>query len=477
MSSSFIKNTSKLLAGNAVGQIIGILAIPIITRLYSVEVYGEFAALLAISLILTTLSTLSLHLAILIPKSESEAVKIFRLTLTLTYGFCFLVGVALYSFNSEIVSLLNIKSDPLIVYAIPLLVLLQSLYVTISYLSVRGKYFTEVSISNVLESVSDRGLSILSVFSGYAFTGNLILARVVSNVIAIAYLLPILKRYQGKKKTNISNRYIITKYNRYLQYNTPAMLLINSMLQLPIVIIAAYFSPLAAGLFAIANRLVHVPVTALGSAMSKTFMQKIAEDKANNELGRIKLNTDVFFKLLVAFLLIPFSVLSVISDSLFIVVLGEEWSDAGVLAGFLSYFAMTTLLVQAFGGLFDVMNKQRTRLIFHIFNFIIRIGVLFLCIYYDYSLTKTVLIFAIASSCMNIVAMALLLMCVDQLKTLISVIVRNFIPVILFHLVTYFIIRFTDSIFVSYMLIGSVCIVWFLMIGGVKQIDQFKRNG
>ncbi|SFB95883.1 lipopolysaccharide biosynthesis protein [Pseudoalteromonas denitrificans] len=475
MSTSFIKNTSKLLAGNAIGQLIGIIAIPIITRLYSVEVYGEFSSLLAISLILATLSTLSLHLAILIPKSEAEASKIFKLSLSLTYIFCLFISIVLYFFNEQVVSLLNIKSNSLIVYSIPVLVLLQSLYVTITYLGVRVKVFGQVSTSKVIEGISDRGIAILSGFSGFVFVGNLILARVASSVLAIMYLLPTLKRFQGYKKTAISNGFIVTKYKRYLQYNTPSMLLINSMLQLPVIIIAAYFSSVAAGLFAIANRLVNIPVTALGSAISKTFMQKIAEDKANDDMGKIKKNTDVFFTILVAFLLIPFSVLAVIGDSFFVIALGEKWADAGVLASFLSYFAMTTLLVQAFGGLFDVMNKQYIRLIFHVVNFIVRIGTLLLCIYLDYELAKTVLIYAIAATLMNVVAMGLLLRCVQQLQSLIFSLFSNIIPFILFHGLAAIVMCYLESILVTYSLITVLAILWFFMIGGMRKLKQFRK--
>ncbi len=475
MPSKFIKNTSKLLAGNAIGQVIGIVAIPIITRLYSVEVYGEFSSLLAISLILATLSTLSLHLAILIPKSEEEAIKIFRFSLSLTYAFCLLISIALYFFNEEVVSLLNIKSNPLIVYSIPLLVLLQSVYVTITYLGVRVKVFGKVGTSKVVEGISDRGIAIISGFSCFAFVGNLILARLTASVLAISYLLPTLKRYQGQKKTTISNRFILTKYKSYLQYNTPSMLLINSMLQLPVIIIAAYFSSVAAGLFAIANRLVNIPVTALGSAISKTFMQKIAEDKANDDINKIKKSTHVFFTILFTFLLIPFSVLSVVGDSLFVIVLGEKWGDAGVLASFLSYFAMSTLLVQAFGGLFDVMNKQHTRLIFHIGNFFVRIGTLLLCIYLDYDLAKTVLIYAIVSTFMNVVAMGLLLICVQQVQSLISALTTNIMPLIFFHVVSAIVMSYFNSIILIYSLIAVVAISWFFMIGGLREFRKFNR--
>jgi O-antigen/teichoic acid export membrane protein len=204
-------------------------------------------------------------------------------------------------------------------------------------------------------------------------------------------------------------------------------------------------------------------------------MQKIAEDKVNDNIDKIQKNTDAFFTVLVAFLLIPFSVLAVVGDSLFVIVLGDKWADAGVLASFLSYFAMTTLLVQAFGGLFDVMSKQHTRLIFHIFNFIIRIGTLLLCIYLDYELAKTVFIYAVASTLMNVVAMGLLLNCVQQLQSLLSVLLSNITLLILFHVVAAIIMYYFDSLLLIYVLIGVLAITWLFMIGGMNKLKQFRR--
>jgi lipopolysaccharide exporter len=475
MPSIFIKNTSKLLAGNAIGQFIGIVSIPIITRLYSVEVYGEFSLLLAVSIILATFSTLSLHLAILIPKNECEAIKIFNLSLLITYMVCFFISLILYIFSREIVALLNIKSSPLIIYIIPLLVLLQSIYVTFTYWMVRVKAFGKVSTSKVTEGFADRALAILSGFGGYVFVGNLLLARVVSNILSILCLLPKIKENKNIQKEVIKNSFIMSKYRAYIQYNTPSRLLISGMSQLPIIIIAAYFSSTAVGLFAIANRLVHIPVAALGSAISKTFTQKIAVAKANHNIIEIRNDTHSFFTVLFAFLLIPFSVLSVLGDSLFGIVLGDKWEVAGVLAKSLSYLAMSTLIVQAFGGLFDVMNKQHTRLIFHIFNFIVRIGTLLICISLDYDLAKTVLIYAIASTLMNVVVMGLLLRCVQQVQSLISALTNNVMPLIFFHVLAAIVMSYFESILLTNSLIAILAISWFFIIGGMEKLKQFRK--
>ena len=87
MASSFIKNTSKLLAGNLFAQVLGIIAIPIITRLYSVEAYGVFSVILASTAILASISSASIYLAILIPKLERDAKNIAKLSIIFTIVF------------------------------------------------------------------------------------------------------------------------------------------------------------------------------------------------------------------------------------------------------------------------------------------------------------------------------------------------------------------------------------------------------
>jgi O-antigen/teichoic acid export membrane protein len=480
MSSNFVKNTSKLLAGNTVAQLIGIISIPIITRLYSVEVYGVFATILAFSLILTPISTMSLHLAILIPKSEFEADNIFKLSMWIMSSFCIILTVILLAFSDDILSMLGTTLPEWIIYIIPILVFLQSCYLIFTYWRVRQKNFGILSSSKVAESLTDRIVAIAAGVAGYVTIHSLLLARLLSNLISILLLIPLYRRKKINtkdiKQEHRSYKYIIIKYKRYLIFNAPSILLINCIRQLPVIIFAAYFSPVAAGLYSIANRVVSIPVSAMGNAISKTFTQKIAVENTKKNIDGIRNNTHSFFTVLFNFILIPFSVLSVIGDSIFGIVLGDKWEAAGVLASSLSYFAMSTLIVQAFGGLFDVMNKQQTRLIFHVCNFIVQISVLFFCIYLGFDLFKTVLYFAIFATLMNIVAMALLLMCVDQLETLILVLIRNVFPLSLFHLLAAFIMYYFESLLLSYLLIVSISILWFFIFGGINQVKKLKNN-
>ncbi|MEP0357621.1 lipopolysaccharide biosynthesis protein [Paraglaciecola sp.] len=480
MPSSFLKNTSKLLTGDALGQVIGIIAIPIITRLYSVEDYGAFSAILAISLILTTLSTLSLHLALLIPKNEVEANKILHLSFGIMITFCMLLSGILITFKTEIVSYLDISTAEWMVYTIPMFVLFQGCYLISTYWGVRKKNFGLVSVSKVAEGLIDRTVAIAAGFAGYASTLSLVVARLLSNVLAILYLTPTFKKVPNNTDSPcievISYKKTIIKYKRYLQYNTPSMLLISAGSQLPVIIIAAYFSAVSAGLYAIANRIVNIPVTALGNAISKTYTQKIAEDIAEGNLPKVQRDTESFFKLLLSFLLVPFSILAVVGESLFTILLGEKWADAGVLASSLSYLAMTTLLVQGFGGIFDVMNKQNIRLVYHACNFIVRTGILVACIFLEVSLSTTILLYAVFGTVMNAIVMGLLFSCVKKRMLLFTAFRDNLIPLVIFHVLIVTVEYYITSLYLSYFFIALISFTWLLYIGSLKKVMSLIKT-
>ena len=253
---------------------------------------------------------------------------------------------------------------------------------------------------------------------------------------------------------------IFIKYRLYLQYNTPSMLLINGTTWIPVLIISAYFSPAAAGLYAIANRVVNIPVAALGNAISKTYMRKVAEDHADNHIEKIQIYTKQLINVLFPLLLIPFSLLSVVGEPLFSIVLGDKWNDAGILASALSYLAMTTLLTQTFGGLFDVMSRQKMRLYFHICNFIVRIGGLYICIQFEISLIETVILYSIFSTCMNLVALQLLFSFIDKKELLANVIAQNLIQVLLFFLSAWLFNELFESELTIFVALLFVSFIW-----------------
>ena len=74
--SNFIANVLKLVSGSVTAQILSILLVPLITRIYSPDDFGIFQLFLSISGILIIFSTFSYQFAIMLPKREEDSANV-----------------------------------------------------------------------------------------------------------------------------------------------------------------------------------------------------------------------------------------------------------------------------------------------------------------------------------------------------------------------------------------------------------------
>lgn len=432
--SSFFANTTKLLGGNIFAQLIGILAIPIITRLYSTDQFGSFSIILSAATIIASVSTLGFHLAILIPKERSQAKALAKIALICLLLTSLPLSIIAVLFPSLFESLLGNNFNHQTVHLITLMVICQGLYSVVSYWCIRERQFGAVATSKIFESIFDRGMAVGAGAFGWTSALSLSVARVLGIVSSLGFLVLSIRNVKNKQQSSatVTSKKSIyctfQEFKEYAIYNTPSVLLINAMGQLPTIMIGYFYSPIAAGLYAIANRLVSIPVQALGSALSTTVTQHFASMVSNGDLKGARKNAISMHTSLFAFLLIPFSFICITGEYIVELLLGPQWLLAGNLVQWMSYFAFSTLMAQAFGGLFDVMKRQKVRLTFHIINFIFRIGTLLICGYLELPILTTIASFAVVANIMNLIAVKLAFDGIGAKKEILTSIARNIAP-------------------------------------------------
>lgn len=474
MNTSFYKNTAKLMSGNAIGQLIGILSIPLIARLFGVEAFGVFASVLAFSLILSGVSTLGLHLAILIPKSDYEAKRIASLSITIIFALSLILSVVIFVYNKEVSTLLNLKTMQWVVFSIPALVMSQSVYLVLSYYSVRKKEFWLVSITGVTVGLVDRVSAIGAAFLGFISPLTLVISRVLSNVVSSIGLLFYTSREKCETPViELSNGDLVKRYKKYIIFNTPSTLMMNTTAQLPTLLLTAMVSPVAAGLYAMATRVVSIPVIAIGGAFSKTYMQKISESYSNgDEVLIVSESKDLLLKVF-SYGLIPFATLSVAGSVIFTLCLGSQWEEAGGLLAGLSFVAFTTLAVQTFGGIFDVYKQQEKRLMFHMLNSIVRIGTLFTCLVIELPLHISIYIFSLVSVLMNFIVLQIMFSIINLGLEVPKVILMNALPFMAFTLLNIFVMPALNGMFETLVALAIQFLLWAVFTH--KIIIRYKK--
>ncbi len=396
----FIKSVTKLMAGNMLAQVVAIVAVPVITRLFSAENYGIYAVILSSSLILTPLSTMCYHTAILMPKREIDSFSVALLSFISVGVFSLFLFVICINIRELVASLTGISLLNDLILLLPIIVFFHGIYLTMSFYQLRKKCYGRLSLARASETISEKGFVLSVGFLGWHSAIVLIFGKFISG--SVASILLIISnnfveevRIVLKKIEQIDLLRALKKYRNFALFNMPSVLLMNGLLQLPTIIIAYFYSPLMAGLYAIGNNVIGMPANTLSDALSKTYLQYAAEHRENRQ--KLNDNSIELLNIIFPLLLIPFILLSVIGKEVFTVILGESWKDAGVFVQILALFVFSTFLARTFGSLFDILDKQHIRLYYHIINFIIRIGILivggfftnaFLCVTI-YSVTGT----------------------------------------------------------------------------------------
>ena len=106
-----LQNVMKISGGTILGQLISIVSLPIITRMYGAEVMGIWATILAVSLILQAVSDWGMNSSLMIEEEETDVIKAYTVITSITLVTCALAVIIVfpyfaiiknYSFNQSL---------------------------------------------------------------------------------------------------------------------------------------------------------------------------------------------------------------------------------------------------------------------------------------------------------------------------------------------------------------------------------------
>lgn len=375
--SSFFTNVIKLISGSAIAQIVGILLIPIITRIYSPENFGVFQLFLSISSIIVIFACLSYQLAIMLPKEDIDSANIVVLCMILITITSIISGILFFIFSTPIVNLLKVPELSQYLVFLPFVIFLSGFFSVMTYWTSRKKQFGFMAIAQVTNAISSRGIQIgaglLAPVSSIGLIAGLIFGYIAYIVVLLIQVLKkdlrIFKTVTLNGITNLAKR-----YKRFPMFTSWSTLANTLSTQLTPMILVFFFSPLIVGYYAIANTAVFLPMGLIGMATSQVFFQKASEEK--NRTGSIKHIVEGIQKRLISIGMFPMFLLLIIGTDLFTFVLGSQWYIAGEYAGILAPWILLVFIASPLSTIFSILEKQTASLSFNLILLISRISVL-----------------------------------------------------------------------------------------------------
>lgn len=383
--SEFSRNVSGQILGTGISQALPFLATPILTRLYSEDDFAVYTSFFAVASIFAVGVGGKYHLAIVLPEKESDAKRIFTLSVYLTVGYSLILSMALPFFQNYFSAQMGSAS-----YFVPLYVLLFGLWTSFINLSIRHKTFTTNAISKVLQAIGYIVTAIVLGFSSFLFYG-LVLAKIAGTMFSAIFLFQ-------KSGTRIrftpleSLKQVAVKYKDYPKFGIWPALLNTISLQALVLVLGQFYSKDDLGHYGLTFMVLSAPLSLIGASYKDVFYQRIAVlVNSKDNFGTMRF----FRKSALALLIMGIPICLVLyffGEPLFSLIFGKKWGRSGEFASILAISFLVKLVVSPLSSIFNATNTLRIASIWQTLYFFSTFIVLGICSYYLNLQVETLLV-------------------------------------------------------------------------------------
>ena len=359
---AFGHDVGKLISGTLAAQIVGFSAYPVITRLFDPSMYGVFAIFLSLTSILAIISCLRYEQAILLPKDDRDGGAVFHVCHLLVILISLLCVPILLVLGDGLCELLGEPSLRVWLLLVPLAVFIDGTYKILRFWNTRQGRFGTQATTQALQSVSGSGLKIAFGILGKISAGSLITGQIIGNASGTMILAYQAIRLDGailKESLSLSRmRKQIIRYKKFPLIDTWSMLFNNLSWQLPVFLLAGFFSPDVAGLYALGYTVIQTPLSLVGGSIGQVFLQRASEAKREGTIGHL---IEDVVELMLLLSLVPLALLMVYGGDVFALVFGSEWFEAGVYVQILTIWAVIWFISNPIANAITILEIQECR--------------------------------------------------------------------------------------------------------------------
>jgi O-antigen/teichoic acid export membrane protein len=369
-----IRDIGTVALGATISQIIAVVSIPLLTRIYTPEDFGAYSVYSAILAILAVTCTLRYELAIPLPQSEVKAYNLRALSLIITILFSVFTLIMVL-----IAQLLGVVPSFMsnLVWLLPISVLITGFYQVFTYQLIREKKFKTLSKLRVSQSI------LILVFQLILFKLSqlgLALAQTISQICSMLMCKHSIRPDKTRKLSFGKLICVVREFKKFPYFSLPTSLVNSAGQHLPSLIIATMFGTKFAGIYFLTSKLVSLPIRVLGGAISNVFVANAREQKKVNNLRRFSLD----YLIVLLCIIVPVVVIVILfGETLIICILGEEWREAGKVLEWLIIIGSTQFITSPIGQILMIKDRQETGLFWQAVLSILKISGLMVGVYHE----------------------------------------------------------------------------------------------
>ena len=387
------------MSGSAIAQVLALLALPVITRLFAPEDFGILGIFLAVIGIIGVMVCLRYELTILLPKNENDAAHLYWLSLA---SACVVTVLSLFivAFYTEpILEFLNAPGLEPYVWFIPAGIFLKGLHTANSHWNTRRAMFGRLATVDVGNSLITNGSKILFGVFGLISGGILILSNLLGTTVAAMILGRniyredrkfLLKGIRWKRGVTL-----IREYKNISLFNTTGSLFNMFSQKAPLLLLTWLFNPAVAGYYLLADQLLKKPANFVIKAIKNVFFKKASTEQDNpKKLAEI---TGLLTEAVTLFGLGFVTLMITIAGPFAVIILGENWVSTGQFIQWLSLYILILFVTNPISSLVTIKRKEHIVFFLHIGEMVLKLGALLIGGLYFKDPLQTIILFSVVS--------------------------------------------------------------------------------
>jgi O-antigen/teichoic acid export membrane protein len=364
----FWKHVGTVLGGALGAQAMPLLAAPLITRMCTPAEMGAFSVWLGVVTVSAIAATLRLETAMILDhEAEQQRVcfsVVFR-TATITA-----VLVSLAAMLAHVLDLPALRQQSWAALAVIgvgtwLMAYTQT---TIAY-ATSHKAFGKAAQAKIWGAGTIAFTQVLLLWAGAGEAG-LLAGQLVGLFVGLAAAAILLRppRPHITPRFDAQARAYLVRHQKFWRFSLPSNLLNGLVSQMPLFLIGMRHGALAAGLYALTQRVLAAPVSLLAASVLEVFKRESVHEFET--LGNCRHAYRYTFKALSLLGLGPALVLLFLSPELFAWVFGPSWRPAGELAQILAPLCFLNFIASPLSYVFFVTGRQKVDLMWQVALFL-----------------------------------------------------------------------------------------------------------
>ncbi len=377
--SKLVSGTAKLMLGRGGAVVIGVVAAPVISRLFTPEDFGIVGTVNSVSNWAVAFSCLGYAMAIPLSRSRAETGTLVILCLLITLGLLVPAILLPILCGGAAADFLEQPALSTLLWFVPLVFLAACLGQIAHLTCSKEGRFGLSSLSQFGTAGAGHGAKIaLGYLMGggalYLLLGTFIGSMMGLLIAAPAVLSVLLYRSEGDEAPACTLAGAAKRHSQFPKIQVWSSVLNVTSQSLPVLLLARFFGKAVVGYYTFSMVSIMLPLGLVGGSIRQVFYPEGAAEW--RETGSISKTIDKAVDIVRLTCIVPIVAIAMLGPLLFETVFGSQWYEAGVYSQILAPWMLMGLIVSPISTVFLVRQRAGVLFLYNIVVLISRPGAL-----------------------------------------------------------------------------------------------------